>query len=226
MKKYTLVWIVIGVIVLVIIAYLAGQSSGNSTPPSNASLPALTTNNQPQSQVTSQKQSNKSNYSTQSNAVASTYLIGSESSCSQGAQDDANGMNHPPPQSSNIPASSYFVVSSHYVPSQNTCYFELHDQLPLPLGYGAIDDTYTLYVMSGQSEYQVTDPAEVAECSTPQNTNSAALNNSTTCQYYDPIETQNSSGFSYWITQYSSNNAPPMSQQDFQSLVQKDMIAN
>jgi len=59
MKKYIIwFWIVIGAIVLVAVAYSAGQSSNNSTS-SNTPPPVSTTASEPQPQVTPQTQETK-----------------------------------------------------------------------------------------------------------------------------------------------------------------------
>lgn len=200
MKNNTWIWIVIAIIILVIVAYSTGQGLNNSR-------------------------------ELQSNNIATS--SGSDSLCSQGAQIYANSLNQSAlqlSQSSNIPSSSYFLVISHYAVSKDTCYFELHYQIPFPPKYGGISDDYALDVTSGLSKYLMDNKAvgatEVADCATQQNTNNTAANNSTTCHYYDPVEKPGSGGFSYWVPQYSPNNAPPMSQQDFQSLVQRDMVSN
>jgi hypothetical protein len=169
--------------------------------------------------------------SPQQTQPVSYYETGSESLCSQEAQQLADSFNQSTLTISqsdpNLPASSYFIVSSHYVKSQNSCYIELHNQLPLPPNNTTVVDNYTVYVEGGPSEWEVktgisASYATVATCST-------YPNSQTTCNYWDPVEKDQVSGsmsYTNWTDQYDANNAPPMSQQDFQSLVQKDMAAN
>lgn len=205
MQKNTLIGIVVAAVVVIVVAYYAGQSSSN---------PASTGNSLSQSSTTNSS-------------------FGSESLCSRGAQGFADSMNKGAlniSQSSDLPGSSYFVVSSRYVKSKDSCYFELHNQLPLPNNAGVFDD-YTLYVTDGPSEWEVNqmaasvNAAEVAGCSTQEN-----VSNSTSCHYSDPIKKQMADGSLmpafYWVVQYPLGKEPLMSQQDFQSLVQTDMAAN
>ena len=205
-NKNVLIGIGICAVILIAIVYAAGQ--GNNGASSNVSATT-----------------NKNN---------SYYETGSESLCSQGAQQLADSYNKSGVQmssSSDLPAISYFVIASHYAASQNSCYIELHNQLPLPQNQGIID-TYTLYVEGGPSQFAVETEnggiaTEVATCSTyPKNQSESG---GTLCNYYYPVEKDQVSGnmtYTNWLDQYNSKNAPSMSQQDFQSLVQRDMVAN
>jgi hypothetical protein len=189
----------------------------------NQSIPSATAPTQPTSSPTNQ--------SPQQTQPVSYYETGSESLCAQEAQQLADSLNQSTLQISqsdpNLRAAGYFVVASHYVESQNSCYIELHNQLPLPSNYTTVVDNYTVYVEGGPSEWEVktgisASYATVATCST-------YPNSQTTCNYWDPVEKDQIVGnmsYTNWTDQYDSNNAPPMSQQDFQSLVQKDMTAN
>lgn len=156
------------------------------------------------------------------------YHTGSASSCALGAQDYTNLLNKSALEvshSTNRPGSVYFIESSHYVTSKNICYFELHNQLQLP-GLQQVVSTHTIYMLSGLSKTMrasnlFTPATEVADCST-QNADTAT----TVCNYYYPIKILGSGNFTYWVDQYGSDNAAPISQKDFQSLLQKYMTAN
>ena len=163
----------------------------------------------------------------------SYYTHGSESLCSQGAQELATSYNQSGVQlsSSGLPALSYFVTASHYSASQNSCYIELHNQLPLPQNQGTVD-TYTLFVEGGPSGYAVKsldggNYVQVSTCSTyPRNQTESG---GTQCNYYYPVEKDEVEGnitYTNWDDQYNSKNAPSMSYQDFQSQVQQDMAEN
>ncbi len=194
------------------------------------STPAVNNTSEQPASVPAVQNENSGSSTPAANMDNSYYEIGSESLCSQGAQQLASSYNQTSvkiSQSSAIPASSYFVASFHYVKSQNSCYIELHDQLPLPPNYTTVVDIYTLYIEGGPSGWQVKTgiggtAATVATCSTYPNGQVA-------CNYYDPLEKDQIEGnmsYTNWLDQYDSKNAPPMSQQDFQSLVQSDMTAN
>ncbi len=224
-------WLGLGILIIAIaaIAYFIGQSSSNQPQP--ASVPAVNNKNE-QSATAPAVQNKNSNSSTPvANMDNSYYETGSESLCSQEAQQLADSLNQSTLQISqsnpNLRAGSYFVASSHYAESQNSCYIELHNQLPLPPNFTTVADSYTLYVEGGPSEEEVktgisASYATVATCST-------LPNNQTTCNYWNPVEKDQvvgSMSYTNWTDQYDANNAPPMSQQDFQSLVQSDMTAN
>ncbi len=220
------------VLVALIVGGLVFYFAGGGSPISSVSNNTATT---------SQEQSGKGPY----------WYQGSASLCSQGAQGYADSLSRPisapmPPvaqfslssqqnqnttvqatQPSNLPALSYFVESSHYAASQNSCYFELHDLLPLPSGGNV--DTYTLYVAGGPSESLVSQNAvtstEIANCST-------YPSGQTQCGYYGPMKQEDwiigGGNEPLWIATYplSDTNPPPMSQPDFESLVTDDMSAN
>lgn len=228
MKTEKLLGLGILIIVIVAIAYFIGQSLNNQQQSTNVA----TVNNTNEQQVSVPAVQNKNSNSSTSavNMDNSYYETGSESLCSQEAQQLADSFNQSYLQISksfNLPAASDFVVSSHYVASQNSCYIELHELIPLSSNNTKISDDYTLYVVGGPSEWIVKSGilenyATVATCST-------FTNSQTTCNYRYPVEKDQVSGsmsYTNWTDQYNANNAPPMSQQDFQSLVQSDMTAN
>jgi hypothetical protein len=226
-------------LVLVVAAALAGTASNNGTQQTGASqtttaTPSIAT---PSTQAPAQTQSAATptgqNNSNNSNAY---YEDGSESLCSKGAQEFVNVSNQSAlqdSQSTTFPAFSFFLISSHYVASQNSCYIELHDQYPLPQkNGGGVADTYTLYVTGGPSAFETNTLAapfmtEVATCAT-------YPSGQTECNYYDPIEKDRVEGnltTTDWTDQYSTlpsaiPAAPPMSQQDFQSLVAQEMTVD
>lgn len=139
---------------------------------------------------------------------------GGENFCSKGAQKQADGLNKAVlkiSQTTPLPPSFYIVVFSHYAKSQNACYYELHNQLPMP--NGTVSDINGLYIMRGSSEYEVTsmsggNKAEIAEC------------NDFRCFHFAPVEKDIG-----WLEQYNRDNAPPISKEDYQALVAKAKIS-
>jgi hypothetical protein len=211
------------IVALVVVGVIAAVFNSNTSQgsPSQSILSAI---------VPTQTTSSPASQSTQPTQQVSYYETGSESLCSQEAQQLADSFNQSTlqiSQSSALPASSYFIVSSHYVESQNSCYIELHNQVPLPPNHTTVVDNYTIDVEGGPSAEEIKtgipgNYATVATCYT-------YPNNQTTCNYWDPIEKDQvvgSMSFTNWTDQYNANNAPPMSEQDFQTLVQRGMTAN
>ena len=222
MDKKILIGIVVMIVIVTGILWIILRPDTSQTS-QNQSTPSAITPTQATSSSVGQ--------SPQQTQPVSYYETGSESLCSQEAQQLADSFNQSTLQLSQsyptLPASSYFVVSSHYAESQNSCYIELHNQLPLSPNHTTVADNYTVYVEGGPSEWEVKTEisaayATVATCST-------LPNSQTTCNYWNPVEKNQvvgSMSYTNWTDQYDANNAPPMSQQDFQSLVQKDMTAN
>jgi hypothetical protein len=161
--------------------------------------------------------SNTESSTIKSSTPASTEIYqesGGEDLCAGGAQKIADSLNKSALQTSQsftLPATFYTVVFSHYATSQNSCYFELHNQLPMP--NNAVSNNDTLYIMRGPSEYEVNsmaggNEAEIAECIDDR------------CQAFYPIEKDFG-----WSDQYNRQNAPSISQEDYLTLVAKDKIS-
>lgn len=233
-------------IVAIVIAYVAGQGSNtNAAQQTNTSETAATTAPpvaapsvaSPSAETTLQTQNTAATVGQDnSNHSNAYYEEGSQSLCSQGAQDFVDSYNQAgvtDSQSTNLPAIAAFLISSHYVASQNSCYFELHSQVPLPeKDGGGVSEDHTLYVAGGPSAFEINTSksvvaSEVATCAT-------YPNGQTSCNYFDPIENDQGSGgltFTVWTDQYNTGPnaivpAPSMSYADFQSLEARAMAAN
>ncbi len=219
MKKDTWIGVILVIAVITMAGVFVGRNAGNagqaansSETPAGAPVVAASTESQSDSQQ-SQIKSGTGPY----------WYQGSASLCSQGAQQYGDSLSKFSTQAN----TSYFVEASHYAASQNSCYFELHNLLPLPSGGNV--DTYTLYVKGGPSESELSDGvvtgAEIATCST-------YPNGQVQCGYYGPMKQEISmiggGDNPLWAPTYSmtATNVPPMSYADFQSLVSQDMAGS
>jgi hypothetical protein len=220
MKKYAWIWIVIIIIFLTIVAFSIGQNSNNSA----QSPVATVSNNSSQSQATPQQVTAP----TVSNTPTPT--VDYNSLCTQAAQQDAN-TNTQVSSKLSLPVWSYFVVSSHYVASQDSCYAILHGNGESKQSVGTVTlDSYEIDVENEPTDNNwnklgdFDNFVEDAECTVQSASEVAGYGNPTSCNYYGATLGLYTQGF--WSQQYPTGLARNMSYTDFESLVQTDMSLN
>lgn len=154
--------------------------------------------------------------------VSNEFWLGSEELCTKGAQIVTESFNKssadlPPP----FLPSFRFVLWSHYVPSQNSCYFEQNYEMPLPanLGGGSVN-TYELYVTGGPTTADIKNKFPLSVLAA-----SCSLFTPAQCKYFAPKMSQqaweNKIAAGLWTTQFNFDNARPISEENYQTLVAK-----
>lgn len=162
---------------------------------------------------------------TTSNAIMKVF--GNESLCRKGAQKVIDSQNEAALQISKMgiyPPSYHFLTANHYVSSLDSCFYELHNRLEVPINLGGgVVDYYSLYVLGGPSSFGVDSnlvlvPTTVATCTQNESV--------TTCKFYNPKQriVKDSGIPSVWVNQFGDNNAPQISYEDYKSLVKKYMF--
>ena len=208
----------VGIIILVILL-LAWIGSNSSTP--NPTTSSSSSQNTQQNQTSVTQGSTSKTYS----------QTDDKSLCSRFAQQYADDITRSA-QQLDIPGSNglYFVSSSSYVPSTDSCYALLHQQGQLMNNqYGLIQtDYYVIYISYLPFEKTKIETgnenlgplySELAECSIQTWKNIPGWSPTANCKYYGATLTGNPNAT--WLAQYSMSNAPTMAYQDFQSLMQK-----
>jgi len=251
-------WSVLGVVAIVafISVLIAVSPSGSPNNPSNASDntgqqtsgPEAPAASAPVAESNPATQPAPAQAAVQTNTQSSSTYTEGQSLCSKEAQKYANDLSTPNAYTTNsgIPTSAYFLVSSHYAASQDSCYFVLHNEsVEQTQQYGRlVSDIYTLYVGGMPTTAMLQSEAAlgtsgfvespVASCNVQTSPDySAVLEQSygtngsrTSCTYEDPEETRGAGGYGLWLPRYNYTNAPPMSYADFQSLKAQDMVVN